>query len=99
MNTIAQDKEFLSSPEFRTQLVELGVVVGVQLPDGPSTVLVADFDSELAMGRITLWDNGGCHLQVIRLADGVTTYERNLSDVTFDGFKSEIPPFLSVMKS
>jgi hypothetical protein len=36
---------------------------------------------------------------VIRLADGVTTYERNLSDVTFDGFKSEVPSFLAAMKS
>src|SRR5437879_3653998 len=98
MNTIAQEKEFLSSPEFRTQLVELGVVIEIQVPK-PSTVLVADFDSETVMGRVTRWDNGGCHLQVIRLADGVTTYERNLSDVTFDGFKSEIPSFLAAMKS
>jgi hypothetical protein len=97
MNTIAEERKLLSSPDFLTQLVGIGVASEVQVPNGPSTVLVVNFDSETAMGRITRWDNGGCHLQVIRLADSMTTYERNLSDVTFDGFRSELRSFLAAM--
>jgi hypothetical protein len=91
--------DWLLSADLGQTLREKGIEVKAEIRTWPpdNAALIADFDSQHAVGRITCWNFGACDIEVLRRTDGETTHYRRLDKTSLTDLNLQIVPFLDAM--